>query len=102
MPPSSTSSPGCPPPEERDASDRTAERCAEYAAEFDSRLVFELDVAEDAQIERAFTQLSETWPQFDGFVHAPTAAVLHQFREVALHGRATRVAHYEQPVFAWR
>lgn len=34
-------------------------------------------------------------------VHAPTAAVLHQFREVVLHGRATRVAHYEQPVFAW-
>jgi hypothetical protein len=35
-------------------------------------------------------------------IHAPTAAVLYQFREVALHGRATRVAHYEQPVFAWR
>src|SRR3984957_20631351 len=36
------------------------------------------------------------------FVHAPTAAVLYQFREVALHGRETRVAHLEQPVFAWR
>lgn len=35
-------------------------------------------------------------------IHAPTAAVLHQFREVALRGRATRVASYEQPVFAWR
>jgi len=35
-------------------------------------------------------------------VHAPTAAVIFQFREVAMHGRATRVAHYEQPVFAWR
>ncbi|MBY0274003.1 CoA pyrophosphatase [Candidatus Binatia bacterium] len=35
-------------------------------------------------------------------VHAPTAAVVFQFREVALHGRATRVAHYEQPLFAWR
>jgi 8-oxo-dGTP pyrophosphatase MutT (NUDIX family) len=41
-------------------------------------------------------------PLFDRFVHAPTGAVLHQFREVVLHGRATRVAHYEQPVFAWR
>ncbi|MBC8093336.1 MAG: CoA pyrophosphatase, partial [Pseudonocardia sp.] len=41
-------------------------------------------------------------PLFDRFVHAPTAAVLHQFREVVLHGRATRVAHLEQPVFAWR
>jgi mutator protein MutT len=35
-------------------------------------------------------------------VHAPTAAVLFQFREVALLARATRVAHYEQPVFAWK
>ena len=35
-------------------------------------------------------------------VHAPTAAVLLQFREVALHGRHTRVHALEQPVFAWR
>jgi 8-oxo-dGTP pyrophosphatase MutT (NUDIX family) len=35
-------------------------------------------------------------------IHAPTAAVLYQFREVVVHGRATRVAHFEQPVFAWR
>jgi hypothetical protein len=35
-------------------------------------------------------------------VHAPTAALIYQFREVALHGRPTRVAHFEQPVFAWR
>lgn len=41
-------------------------------------------------------------PLFGDFLHAPTAALLHQFREVALHGRRTRVAHYEQPVFAWR
>jgi 8-oxo-dGTP pyrophosphatase MutT (NUDIX family) len=36
------------------------------------------------------------------YVHAPTAAIVYQLREVALHGRATRVAHFEQPVFAWR
>jgi len=35
-------------------------------------------------------------------VFAPTAAMLFQFREVALYGHSTRVAHYEQPVFAWR
>lgn len=35
-------------------------------------------------------------------VHAPTAAVIHQFNEVAVHGRATRVDHLEQPVFAWK
>ncbi|MCP5150984.1 MAG: CoA pyrophosphatase [Chromatiales bacterium] len=35
-------------------------------------------------------------------VYAPTAAVIYQTREVALHGRATRVAEFDQPVFAWR
>ena len=35
-------------------------------------------------------------------VFSPTAAILYQFREVVLFGRETRVAHYEQPVFAWR
>lgn len=38
----------------------------------------------------------------EDMVHAPTAALLYQFREVAMHGRPTRVIHYEQPVFAWR
>ena len=37
----------------------------------------------------------------DDMVHAPTAATLYQFREVAMHGRVVRVDHYEQPVFAW-
>jgi 8-oxo-dGTP pyrophosphatase MutT (NUDIX family) len=37
-----------------------------------------------------------------GLLYAPTAAVLHQFAEVAVHGRDTRVAHFEQPRFAWR
>ena len=35
-------------------------------------------------------------------IFAPTAAVIFQFREVAIHGRNTRVAHYDQPLFAWR
>jgi hypothetical protein len=35
------------------------------------------------------------------WIAAPTAAILYQFREVCLHGRATRVAHFEQPRFAW-
>jgi 8-oxo-dGTP pyrophosphatase MutT (NUDIX family) len=34
-------------------------------------------------------------------VHAPTAALVYQLRELAA-GRVTRVADYEQPVFAWR
>ena len=35
-------------------------------------------------------------------IAAPTAALLYQFREVALLGRHTRVAHFEQPTFAWK
>jgi len=35
-------------------------------------------------------------------IAAPTAAILYQFREVAISGRETRVAHYEQPFFAWK
>ena len=35
-------------------------------------------------------------------IFAPTAAVIFQFREVAMHGRDTRVAHYDQPPFAWK
>jgi 8-oxo-dGTP pyrophosphatase MutT (NUDIX family) len=35
-------------------------------------------------------------------IHAPTGALLVQFRWVALDGRLNeRVAHFEQPVFAW-
>ena len=34
-------------------------------------------------------------------IHAPTAALIYQFREV-LAGRNTRVAELEQPVFAWK
>jgi len=37
----------------------------------------------------------------DRLIHAPTAALIYQFREV-LAGRDTRVADLEQPVFAWK
>jgi 8-oxo-dGTP pyrophosphatase MutT (NUDIX family) len=41
-------------------------------------------------------------PLLGSLIHAPTAAVLYQMREVVLCGRATRVDHFEQPVWAWR
>jgi len=41
-------------------------------------------------------------PVGDSWIAAPTAAVLYQFRELCLWGRPTRVAHFEQPHFAWR
>jgi 8-oxo-dGTP pyrophosphatase MutT (NUDIX family) len=41
-------------------------------------------------------------PIGDGVVHAPTGAVLLQFRRIGIEGVLERVADYEQPVFAWR
>ena len=41
-------------------------------------------------------------PLLGTHIHAPTAAILFQLREVAIRGLETRVAQYEQPVFAWR
>ena len=40
-------------------------------------------------------------PILSTLVHAPTAAVLYQLREVVVHGRSTRVHDFEQPVWAW-
>lgn len=41
-------------------------------------------------------------PLLGGYLHAPTAAIVYQFCQVSLHGLGTRVAHFEQPVFAWK
>lgn len=48
--------------------------------------------------ERPVIQL----PILSTLIHAPTAAVIYQVREVVVHGRPTRVDHFEQPVWAWR
>ena len=48
--------------------------------------------------ERPVIQL----PLLGSLIHAPTAAVVFQAREVVIHGRPTRVDHFEQPVWAWR
>jgi 8-oxo-dGTP pyrophosphatase MutT (NUDIX family) len=41
-------------------------------------------------------------PLLGGYLHAPTAAIVYQFCQAALHGTVVRVAHFEQPVFAWK
>jgi 8-oxo-dGTP pyrophosphatase MutT (NUDIX family) len=41
-------------------------------------------------------------PVGTGWIAAPTAAFLYQFREWCVLGRGTRVAHFDQPAFAWR
>ena len=42
------------------------------------------------------------WPFRGYLVHAPTGAIVYQFREIALHGRHTAIDGLEQPVFAWQ
>lgn len=41
-------------------------------------------------------------PVGDSWIAAPTAAMLYQFAQVCLLGNNVRVAHYEQPRFAWK
>ncbi len=41
-------------------------------------------------------------PVGNSSIASPTAAILFQFREVAIFGRPIRVSHYEQPFFAWQ
>ena len=76
--------------------ERFRERIAEFAAEFGSTLVFDCDVADDAQIARLFEQLGAHWPEFDGFVHsigfAPREAIAGDFLD-GLSREAFRVAH---------
>lgn len=76
--------------------ERFRDRVAEFAAEFDSTLLFDCDVASDEQIDAMFNQLGETWPEFDGFVHsigfAPREAIAGDFLD-GLSREAFRIAH---------
>jgi 8-oxo-dGTP pyrophosphatase MutT (NUDIX family) len=77
------------------------------AAEAEVAAVHQVPLA-DLDVEPRFVSIPESdapviqLPLFDRYVHAPTAAIVHQFCRVACRGEVARVAHYEQPVFAWR
>ena len=76
--------------------ERFKERITEFAADFNSTLIFDCDVGDDAQIEQLFTDLATHWPQFDGFVHsigfAPREAIAGNFLE-GLSREAFKIAH---------
>lgn len=76
--------------------ERFKERITEFAAEFESRLVFDCDVGSDEQIARLFSDLSQHWPKFDGFVHAigfaPREALAGNFFD-GLSRESYRIAH---------
>ncbi len=42
------------------------------------------------------------FPLLGSLIHAPTGAVLYQFRDLVVSGVTTRVADLESPVWAWR
>jgi enoyl-[acyl-carrier protein] reductase I len=63
--------------------ERFKARIAEFAADFNSTLIFDCDVGSDEQIDRLFSDLATNWPRFDGFVHsigfAPREAIAGNF-----------------------
>jgi enoyl-[acyl-carrier protein] reductase I len=76
--------------------ERFKDRITEFAADFDSQLIFDCDVGDDAQIEKLFADLSQVWPKFDGFVHsigfAPRDAIAGNFLD-GLTRENFRIAH---------
>jgi enoyl-[acyl-carrier protein] reductase I len=76
--------------------ERFKDRITEFAADFNSKLVFDCDVGDDAQIEKLFADLSQHWPKFDGFVHsigfAPREAIAGDFLE-GLSREGFKIAH---------
>ena len=76
--------------------ERFKQRITDFAAEFGSSLVFDCDVADDAQITQLFADVSAHWPKFDGFVHsigfAPREAIAGNFLE-GLSRESFKIAH---------
>jgi enoyl-[acyl-carrier protein] reductase I len=76
--------------------ERFKQRTTDFASEFGSQLIFDCDVADDAQIQAMFDGLADAWPRFDGFVHsigfAPREAIAGDFLE-GLSREAFRIAH---------
>jgi enoyl-[acyl-carrier protein] reductase I len=76
--------------------ERFKDRITEFAADFNSTLIFDCDVGDDAQIDKLFADLTQTWPTFDGFVHsigfAPREAIGGDFLE-GLTRENFRIAH---------
>jgi enoyl-[acyl-carrier protein] reductase I len=76
--------------------ERFKDRITEFAADFESKLIFDCDVSDDAQIDRLFADLAVHWPRFDGFVHsigfAPREAIAGNFLD-GLSREGFRIAH---------
>ena len=76
--------------------ERFKDRITDFAAEFNSNLIFDCDVGDDDQIEKMFQDLAVRWPKFDGFVHsigfAPREAIAGDFLD-GLSRESFKIAH---------
>ena len=76
--------------------DKMKKRVDDCAAQFGSSLVFECDVADDAQIAQVFIDLAQHWDGLDGVVHsigyAPAEALHGDFTDVTSRD-SFRIAH---------
>ncbi|HEY6134416.1 MAG TPA: CoA pyrophosphatase [Rubrivivax sp.] len=71
--------------------------------------IHRIPIAEFMRVDAPLLDLAEgldhpvlRMPVGQHWIAAPTAAILYQFREVCIAGQQTRVAHFEQPAFAWK
>lgn len=76
--------------------ERFLDRITKFAAEFDSKLVYQCDVAEDAQIDALYAELGKQWDSIDGLVHsiafAPSEAIEGDFLN-GISRESFRIAH---------
>jgi enoyl-[acyl-carrier protein] reductase I len=76
--------------------ERFQERILKFAAEFDSELIYQVDVADDVQIDAAFESLAHRWEGLDGLVHsiafAPNEAIEGDFLD-GISRESFRIAH---------
>jgi enoyl-[acyl-carrier protein] reductase I len=76
--------------------ERFLDRINKFASEFGSNLVFPLDVADDAQIDAVFANLSKSWEGLDGLVHsiayAPNESIEGDFLD-GISRESFRIAH---------
>jgi enoyl-[acyl-carrier protein] reductase I len=87
--------------------DRFKDRIVKFAEEFDSKLIFPCDVADDAQIDGLFVDLGKEWDGLDGLVHsiafAPNDAIEGDFLD-GMTREGFRIAHeissYSYPALA--
>jgi enoyl-[acyl-carrier protein] reductase I len=76
--------------------ERFEERIRKFAAEFESDMVYQVDVADDDQIDHAFGDIAQRWDGLEGIVHsiafAPNDSIEGDFLE-GISRDSFRIAH---------